>query len=154
MRTATKESLHYFRMEAKYDIERRMRELGRDLIIQGEIVGPGIQDNRLALKELEFRVFYIWDIKDQQKLSWSDTVALCAQLGLTTVPVIYQGPFERDWVGQNHDFAAPLLAWAATLDYAPGKPAEGFVVSTLNLPGEPQESFKVISNRFLLKYSL
>jgi RNA ligase (TIGR02306 family) len=145
---ATKESLHYFRMEARYDIERKMRELGRDLIIQGEIVGPGIQCNRLALKELEFRCFYIWDIRAQRKLSWCETVALCGQLGIPTVPVIYQGPFERDWT------PASLLAWAAKLDYVPGKPAEGFVVSTLNEPGEPQESFKVISNRFLLKNNL
>jgi RNA ligase (TIGR02306 family) len=143
--SATKESLHYFRMEARFDIERKMRELGRNLIIQGEIVGPGIQANRLQLKELDFRVFYIWDIDHDRKLPWAETVELCQKLGLNMVPVLYQGPFKPEWAT-----VAGLLEWVNSLDYAPGRPAEGVVIST----DEPQSSFKVISNRFLLKYGL
>ena len=40
-----------------------------------------------------FMVFSIW--QDKQCLSWEDTVKRCKELGLITVPVLYQGEYDE-----------------------------------------------------------
>jgi hypothetical protein len=44
-----------------------------------------------------FMVFSIWD-ETNTCLSWSDTVDLCADLGLEHVPVIYQGEYDEELI--------------------------------------------------------
>lgn len=62
-----------------------------------------------------FLVFGIW--QDDVCLSWDDTLQWCELLGLTTVPVLYRGPF----AGESH----LLQVWQACRD---PRTSEGFVV--------------------------
>ena len=41
-----------------------------------------------------FLVFNIWDERNVA-LDWDTTVAYCEMLGLTTVPVLYRGPWDE-----------------------------------------------------------
>lgn len=50
--------------------------------------------------ETYFYVFSIWNDKNEC-LSWKDTVEWCEMLGLKTVPVIWNDPFQLDIV-QNY----------------------------------------------------
>lgn len=43
-----------------------------------------------------FEVFSIWDL--EICLSWDETVRLCQEWGLTTVPVLYRGPFDENLI--------------------------------------------------------
>jgi RNA ligase (TIGR02306 family) len=52
----------FWKMARKYNIEERMRGMGRNLAIQGEVAGPGVQNNRAGLTELQFFVFTIQDL--------------------------------------------------------------------------------------------
>lgn len=138
---------HYFAMARKFDIEAKMRALGRNLAIQGEIVGPKINGNHLQLRDLDFRVFRIWDIDAHYLVPWGELTRITTDLGLNTVPVIYRGPFKPEWASVD-----ALLKMADQLEYAPGMVAEGLVVATDYGKERLRHSFKVISTKFLLKY--
>jgi hypothetical protein len=54
-------------------------------------------------KNLEsyFYVFSIWD-ENNDCLSWDDTVYFSKELGLITVPVIYRGDYDEDFLRKLH----------------------------------------------------
>lgn len=55
---------------------------------QGELVGPGIQKNRLGLDSYRWYVFNVFNIADQRYLDHTDAKNMVESLGLTFVPVI------------------------------------------------------------------
>jgi hypothetical protein len=72
----------------KYDIQNKMKRLARNLAIQGELIGPGVQSNIYKLDDHDIRVFLIWDIDKQQYLPYAEMVALLEQLELPMVPFL------------------------------------------------------------------
>lgn len=141
---------HYFEMETKFSLREKMVSLGRNIAVQGEIVGPKINGNRLQLTERTFVVFDIFDLDRQCYLLYKDLFELCTLLEVNTVPLLYQGP--------SADFQLTvegLLGFADGVEYLPGVGAEGIVVK-LNDKNEPETrlTFKVISNKYLLKHDL
>lgn len=71
-------------------IEDKLRALGRNIAVQGELIGPGIQDNIYKLSEHEYRVFDIYDIDAGEYLLPAERWRITAVLGLKHTPVIYQ----------------------------------------------------------------
>ena len=140
---------HYFEVAKRFNVEKNMRALGRNLAVQGEIVGVKINGNTLKFPKgtpNDFRCFYIWDIDHQRKLTYDETDVLCKQWGLNRPPLLYRGVFKKEWV-----MVKALLAFVETLEYSEGVPAEGAVWSTDGGIEVPQQGFKVISDLWLLK---
>lgn len=108
----------YTAMFNKYNLMNKLQ--GRNLAIQGEICGPGIQGNRMGLKELELFVFNIFDLDDRKYLNYNDFVNMVEELGLQSVPVIDTFVF-------NHTMEQ-LLQMATELYYPNGNRAEGMVI--------------------------
>lgn len=134
----------YWQIAKKYNFEEKMRELGENIAIQGEIIGPGIQKNRYRLKEVELRVFNIYDIDNGRYYTMSKVNKVnVGYLDIATVPIIeiFPGEGVQIIVNKNH---------AEWLEYAEGDSRlyeverEGIVVKN-----EKGQSFKVISNKFL-----
>lgn len=75
-------------MDTKYSLRNKLRVADRDYAIQAEIIGPGVQGNIYDLKELEIRVFYIYDIAAKRKLNSRDFLALCDEWELPVVPIL------------------------------------------------------------------
>ena len=149
---------HYFQIQDAFDVENKMKSLGRNIALQGEIVGGKINSNRLKLKERDFRVFNVYDINNQSYLGWKDVLEICEHLGMYSVAVVYQGP--ADDLELSTD---AFLELASKQTYAKGELAEGIVVKTDdrcddNGDGDDHHyhhrrvSFKVISNEYLLKH--
>lgn len=133
----------FWLLAEKYDIEAKLNKFGRNLAIQGEAVGPGIQKNRLQLKETEFYVFDIWDIDKSCYLPSDERLELCQELDLIHVPVLCYEPLHFNSVQE-------------AVNYAEGKSVlnsdimrEGIVYKSLR---NPDASFKIINNKYLLKY--
>lgn len=111
------------------------------LAIQGELMGPGIQGNREKLSEHKFYVFDIYDIVAHEYLNPFERRAFCIEHGLDHVPVL------------NKMAELPVSVEAA-IDYVDGLKsithpvAEGVVYKSTF---DASRSFKVISNRFLMK---
>lgn len=144
----------------KLNIEDKMREyrdmaiaLGWDFknfSIQGELVGPGIQANRMGLKEPKIFLFNFWDIDNQKYRSFETLRNFCKVSGLEHVPVLFEGKLTDNMLSVKN-----LLDISDKLNYENGHPCEGIVwrpyseIDSKIIGG--RLSFKSISNRFLLK---
>lgn len=130
----------------------RLHELPVGCVVQGEVVGPGIQKNRLKLSEYDLYVFNIYDINTRRYLDFDEFILFCFKHKLKTVPVEY----EID--GEELDaFPLTLETFLKLADGEypmTGNVREGIVVRPMhekhsNVLGG-RLSFKCINNRFLL----
>ena len=129
-------------MARQYDLENVMLALGH-VAIQGEVIGPGIQKNHYKLAKHEFRVFDIFDIDAQRYFLPEERAAVIERFKLLHVPVFTKAiSFEDKSV---EDLLAYVEHKSVIGTAAPER--EGSVFKC----HETQISFKVISNRFLLK---
>ena len=64
--------------------------------VQGECVGPGVQDNVESLVSIDLRVFNVFDIKEQKYLDYDKFCAFCDQLHLKKVDLYFNGIFHWD----------------------------------------------------------
>lgn len=137
----------YWNIAKKYDLPTFLKDNPR-YIIQGEICGPGIQKNRLNLKEDELFVFNIFDRETKRILPYMRMREIANRFGLKCVSLVL--------FGHMFDFTLDELLTSAEGIYSgTNNEREGIVVRTFdkkfeNLYGK-YNSFKVISNRFLLK---
>lgn len=127
------------------DIEAKMR--GVDTLggfaIQGELVGPGIQENIYNLSQHEFYVFDVYNIQAGVYLDPQDRQELIAAMSLKHVPVLYSQVCLADLadtVGEVIDLAS------AKSMINPKQEREGIVLKETN----GGMSFKAISNKYLL----
>jgi RNA ligase (TIGR02306 family) len=137
----------YWRAARKYDLENILRRFPH-LAVQGELCGPGIQKNRLNLKELSLFVFNVYDFKSARYLNHGEARQWLAENGLTPVETIEEG----------ESFAhtqESLLALAEGKYPNASNEREGIVIRPREERFSPtlggRLSFKAISNRFLLK---
>lgn len=118
-------------------------ELAKNIAIQGELMGPGVQGNRENLPDHQFFVFNIWDIDEQRYLTWEEETFICYTLydlgaDYNIVPYLKQCiPFQ---------LTLPELLKASEIESINHDIAEGIVYQTL----DRTFSFKVINNQFLL----
>lgn len=72
------------------DVEAKMRDTGPDaqFAIQGELIGPGIQNNIYKLSRTEFYVFDVYNIQSGEYLTPVFRRALIERMGLNHVPLI------------------------------------------------------------------
>lgn len=128
----------------KYDLETKLKNLGRPLMISGELCGPGIQKNQEGLKDHQLFVFDIYDPLTMSYLPSSERFEIVNKLGLQHVPVIHQ------WV-TLHELGIQTLD--DLLNFAEGpslnsNQREGVVFKAV----DGSFSFKAISNKWLLKF--
>lgn len=141
----------YWFISNKYDIENKLRKLGKNIQIIGEICGPGIQRNPLNLKEPELFVFTGFNIDEQKYINHPDLQILCKQLDLNMVPIIDDN-FIFTNENANLDF---LLNFAKGYYKGTNHFREGVVfrsyIEKYNYLLDGRTSFKVINNDYLLK---
>jgi RNA ligase (TIGR02306 family) len=132
----------YFNMVKKYNLEEKLQGLGKDIAIQGEVIGPKVLGNIYKLTDLEFRVFDVYLIKQAEYMLPNDRREFVKELGLLHVPVLQgQSRLEQfDVLLESADGKSVLY---------PKQRREGLVYKQTNGPLR----FKVISNEYLLKSS-
>ena len=137
----------YWRVARKYDLEAILRRFPH-LAIQGEVCGPGIQKNRLGLKEIALFVFNVYDIENARYLDAEKARLWVQENGLTPVEVVEKG----DCFAHSQD---SLLSLAEGKYANTSNEREGIVIrplqETVSVALAGRLSFKAISNRFLLK---
>lgn len=133
----------HWRVVRDLDLCGRMKTLGRSLAIQGELVGPGIQKNRYALKGPTVFVFNVFDIAASAYVHKAEMEAICRELDLSIVP-----PLGEMNVPDCLDAILTLAEGKSVLN--PKTEREGLV--WVRGSGDDRISFKTISNKFLAKY--
>lgn len=108
--------------------------------VQGELCGPGIQGNKYKFDNFRFFVYDVFDIDAQEYVSTYDARWIAHTCGLEYVPVIKTWANVCATMQEQIEFADGVSALANT-------PREGLVYKN----EDGQESFKVISNKWLLK---
>jgi RNA ligase (TIGR02306 family) len=83
----------YWRMARKYNIENAIRTAfpDKDMAVQGEVVGPAIQDNHLGLAELELHVFNLFDIINRSYADYDQLMDFCTKFNIPMVTLIQEG---------------------------------------------------------------
>lgn len=132
----------FWQMAIKYSMEEWMQDGD---IIQGELCGPGIQGNKLNLKENDLFVFNVGYAGRHYPVN--ELIEFCEDYGLKHVPII-----EMDL---RFDYTLEELLVKAEGKYdGTSNEREGIVVRPIEYMLDSKGnrlSFKVISNKFLLK---
>ena len=130
----------------RYNVEAKMVTTGLDnFVIQGEIIGEGIQGNHYGIKGQDFYVFRMFDVQSGEFVEPDRRLKLCKILGLKHVPVLESVINLRE---------NSLTTIDQILDYADGKSVlntaklrEGLVFKEVG----GQRHWKAVSNKYLLK---
>jgi len=125
-----------------------LAQLRQNFALQGEIIGEGIQGNPEKIKGQEFYLFDIFDIDTQAYLGRKARQAVITslvQFGAAIKEVPYIGDVSlRPFQGEMSE----VLAFAEGPSLNPKTTREGVVFKRL----DGRQSFKVISNQYLLKH--
>jgi hypothetical protein len=137
-----------------------LEKCGKYVVFQGELCGPGIQSNKLGLKDKEWFIFNAFvsetgTYDSYTKCNLVYMLQLCAEFDLTPVPIIsFENKFDFKKTTDIDETVNELLQYVDNIKYrdyfedaSPSQIAEG-VVFRLN---DMTNSFKVVSNKFLLK---
>ena len=127
----------------KYDLENKLRNLGRNLSIVGEQYGSNISGNIYGMREISLLVYDIFDIDAQVYLNPVERLTMIADLGLVSVPIFdtnasLQGKSLSDILAMAD--GKSVLGFTNTL-------REGLVFSANS---DKRVSFKAISDKYLL----
>jgi RNA ligase (TIGR02306 family) len=119
----------------------KIRSTGRNLALQGEIVGEGIQGNRYKIRGQEFYLFDIYDIDTGKYLTPTERRDLANTLDIRHTPVLKCNEVLEVCTVKH------ILKWAEGVSTWGGMEREGIVFKC----NEREVSFKAISNSWLMK---
>lgn len=130
----------YWKVAKNLDLENKLRNFGRNICLQGELIGEGVQGNPYKIIGQKVRFFNAFDIDRQENVPLEDFIKLTNLFELSIVPVL------------DVDYQLPDTI-AEVLKFADGKSVlnsnfnrEGVVIRS----HDRSISFKAISNVFLL----
>jgi RNA ligase (TIGR02306 family) len=130
----------FWKVARETDLENKLRQHGKNLSLQGELIGEGIQGNPYKIKGHTVQYFNVFDIDKQQRVGINEFLTIMDELNLDFVPYLEIPAILPNTVEDM-------------LKYAEGKSRlnnkterEGVVVRSM----DNTISFKAISNNFLL----
>jgi len=131
----------YWDIVRKHNLKEKFENLDYNFSIQGELVGPKIQNNKYKLKETELFVFNLYDIDDMVSLPAYLARSFAKELGLQYVPVISESYFVETDCADIFE----LISKADGMSALTSTLREGLVLHST------KGKFKVISNKYLLR---
>lgn len=136
-----------WKVAVRNDLELKLRRANRNLALQGELIGEGIQGNPYKQKAQEFFLFDIYDIDASKYLTPAERNAFVEEHDIKHVPVLAFGAELWDTLGINSIDNILKFAEGKSVMGMIGCEREGVVFKSKAM----QCSFKAISNKFLLK---
>jgi len=131
----------FWKVAREMDLENKLSKYGRNISLQGELIGEGIQGNPYKIKGQKVMFFNVFDIDEQQREGLGGFLKIMDDLFLEFVPII-------DIVFELPDSVDEMLKIAeGKSKLNSNTEREGLVVRSI----DTKISFKAISNKFLLK---
>ena len=120
----------FWDMMRKYDIVKKMKEIWKNehkaYILQGEQVGPTIQDNIYDFKQNHWYIFTVKDYETLKQLPYEEQVKVADKFGMRVVPLL--------WTGTLKEVMPDINAAVAFAEKASWEPVDGDKIhSWLNL---------------------
>lgn len=132
----------FWKVAQELGLKEKLAALGRNISIQGELIGEGIQGNPYKLKGQTVRFFNVFDIDSQEYYGLPMFLAtMQIDLKLETVPILTNLTMK---LPKTIDEALAFAEAKSVLN--PDFDREGVVFRTM----DRKISFKAISNKFLL----
>lgn len=141
----------HWRVARELKLEEKLREYGNNVAFQGELVGEGIQKNRYKLKGQTVYFFNIFNIDTFEYFDYKMFSNRLFEMGLKSVPVV--SPVEGYFLPSIMEELLQYSQGKSQLN--PEQEREGIVLRPFENIVHPKYgriSFKVISNKYLLKY--
>ena len=136
-----------WKVAVRNDLELKLRRANRNLALQGELIGEGIQGNPYKQKGQEFFLFDIYDIDTSKYFTPAERKAFVEEHDIKHVPVLAFGAELADTLGVNSIDGILRFAEGKSVMGMIGCEREGVVFKSKAM----QCSFKAISNKFLLR---
>ena len=134
----------YWKIAIQEDIENKLKKVGKNIAIQGEIVGEGVQGNKYKLKEIRLYLFNVYDINKQKYYNLEEKLEFCTEFGFSHMPLLDSVILQSN---TNVRHMIELSKGQSVLNNKVKR--EGIVVRSLV---NDRISFKAINPEFLLKY--
>jgi RNA ligase (TIGR02306 family) len=138
----------YWKIAREENLEELLKSEGRNLALQGELIGQGIQKNPYKLSNVVFKCFNVFDIDKFAFLPFDAFLEITTKLNISIVPIL-ETDFEL-----NHTIEELLLLSEGKSVLNPLKEKEGIVIRTIQEDRDIEigrVSFKVINNKHLLE---
>ncbi|RBL90030.1 RNA ligase (ATP) [Chitinophaga flava] len=133
----------FWKVARELDLPAKLAALGKNIALQGELIGEGVQKNPYCILAQTVRFFNVFDIDTSTYLSLETFKEIIQQLELQHVPILDEAFTLPETVDQ-----LLLTAEGASVLSPAGKHVEreGLVIRST----DRRISFKAISNKFLL----
>jgi RNA ligase (TIGR02306 family) len=146
----------FWKVARQLNIEEKLRTLNRNIAIQGELLGEGIQSNKLKIKGQTVMFFNAFDINKFEYLNFFEFNEILSKLELQPVPIV-----ALDYELENDINAIVNMAtiksnickdvWAEGIVIRPYTEKIDLLLSNENF-NNGRVSFKAINPEFLIKY--
>ena len=130
----------FWKVARELELEDKLKTLGFNVCLQGELIGEGVQGNPYKIKGQTVRFFNGFNIDTQENIPFLQFTEITQKFGLTTVPIL---DFDFD-LPNSIDNMLEYAESPSNLNSNFGR--EGVVVRSY----DRTISFKSISNQFLL----
>lgn len=139
----------YWKVARKYHLEEILRQLDRNLALQGETIGSGVMGNKYELPENEFDwyLFNIFDIDEYRYLEFEEMIVIAKKFGLKVVPVVD----DKFYLIDDVERIVSLSKGKSLIN--PKIHREGIVIKSIHRKKNGETiSMKTINPDFLIKY--
>lgn len=110
----------FWDMMRKYDIVNKMKKIWKEehkaYILQGEQVGPGIQNNIYDFKDNQWFLFAAKDYETLNQLSYEEQMEIASKFNINVVPWLWSGELK-----EAMPTVEAAVAWAENAVWVPGK---------------------------------
>jgi RNA ligase (TIGR02306 family) len=146
----------FWKVARMLDIENKLRSTGYNIAIQGELMGEGIQGNKLKLKGQTVYFFNAFNIDSFKYMDYVDFTSLMKAVGLPVVPVIddkYKLSNDIEQIIKSATIKSKIKedVWAEGIVIRPHAERIDMLLSCENF-NNGRVTFKAINPEFLLKY--
>jgi RNA ligase (TIGR02306 family) len=146
----------FWKVARAMDIENKMRSIGRNFVLQGELIGEGVQGNKLQIKGQQVRFFNAFDIDEFKYFGFTDFMFFLRELELPIVPLVNEtwnliGDIEKIVELSVRKSVLNQNVWAEGIVIRPKEERLDMLLSTQNFHNG-RVSFKAINPEFLIKY--
>ena len=131
----------FWKVARELDLENKMRDFGVNISLQGELIGEGIQGNPYKIKGQTVKFFNLFDIDLHVYQSLAHLGRALGIMGLKMVPIVDEFFNLPETMEELLKYAEDKSILNSNFD------REGVVIRS----NDRTISFKVISNKFLLK---